>query len=84
MFITQTNTYLATEDLLRAEPEEGLEKVEDGIKVCRSFMECYHNKKTDIAKHFKADMPVVEWSFNNELIFARLNVYLDRLCTVQV
>ena len=80
----QTNTYLGTEDLLRDEPEEGLEMVQDSIKVCRSFMECYATKKSDIGRHFEPDVPVVQWSFNNELIFARLNVYIERLSIVKV
>jgi dynein heavy chain len=75
---------LNTEDILRVEPEEGLERVEDSIKVCNSFMESYHTKKGDIASHFKEGQPVVEWSFNDELIFSRLNSYLSRLHIVEV
>lgn len=82
--VSQTNTYLGTEELLRVEPEEGLDKVEEGIDVCQSFMKSYHNKKSDVAQHFKAEVPVVEWSFNDELIFSRLKTYLERLATVQV
>ncbi len=80
----QTNVFLQTEDLLRVEPEEGLEKVEDSIKTCQKFMKTYHDKKKDIARLFKEGVPVVEWDFNNQLIFARLNCYLERLTVVQV
>lgn len=66
------------------EPEEGLEKIEDSIKTCHKFMKTYHDKRKDIARHFKEDVPVVEWDFNNTLIFARLNCYLERLAIVQV
>ena len=75
---------MGTEDLLRAEPEEGLEKVEDSIRVCQSFVSSYHAKKKDIPNMFKGDTPVVEWSFNDELIFSRLKSYTTRLCIIEV
>ena len=47
-------------------------------------MESYHTKKGDIARHFKEGESVVEWSFNDQLIFARLKSYLSRLHIVEV
>ena len=75
---------MGTEDLLRVEPEEGLEKVEDSIKVCNSFMNSYHVKKKDIRSMFKDGTPVVEWSFNDDLIFSRLKSYITRLSIIEV
>lgn len=66
------------------EPEEGLDKVKEAADVCRSYRSYYFKKKAKIAKLFKEDVPIVEWSFNTELIFARLDNFIERLTLIEV
>ena len=64
--------------------EEGLEKVQEAMNVCNSFMKSFYEKKGNISKLFKENVPVVEWSFNTQLIFSRLNQYIKRLSAIEV
>ena len=66
------------------ESEEGLEKVQDALKVCLSHKDNYHNHSGKLAQYFKGSTPVVEWSFQPALIFARLDQFLDQLGTIEV
>ncbi len=58
--------------------------MEDAINICLSFTSSYEGKKATVAQNFKEGVPVVEWSFNNKLIFARLDKLKECLMTIQV
>ena len=66
------------------ESEEGLEKVQDALRVCSTYKETYHIHRGKLAQYFKSPKPVVEWSFQPNLIFARLDQFLDQLKTIEV
>ena len=66
------------------ETEEGLEKVQDALKVCSSYKDNYHIHRGKLTQYFKGSTPVVEWSFQPHLIFARLDRFLDHLATIEV
>ncbi len=67
------------------EPEEGLDKVIEAIRVCSYYKKVYFTKKDNISSYFKdPEVPVVQWSFGPELIFARLNNFIKRLTTIEV
>lgn len=66
------------------ETEEGLEKVQDALKVCSSYKDNYHIHRGKLVQYFKGSTPVVEWSFQANLIFARLDRFLDHLGTIEV
>ena len=65
------------------EPEEGLEKLHDALRVCQNYQATYHDRRTNIAQYFK-DRPVVEWGFPPTLIFARLDRFMEQLRTIEV
>jgi len=55
------------------EPEEGLEKVQDALRVCQSYQATYHDRRTNLGQYFKQG-PTVEWQFRPTLVFARLDM----------
>ena len=71
--------------MLKKEPEEGLEQVVEAIKTCSLYKKAFFSKRDSIGQYFKEeDVPVVEWAFAPELIFARVDHFIARLTTIQV
>ena len=83
LFSSQTRGYVSDE-ILHAESEEGLEKIQDAIKVCHSYKELYHDRRNNLAQYFKGATPVVEWSYEPSLVFARMDRFLKQLITIEV
>ena len=78
----QTRAYLS-EELIRMEPEDGIEKVVDTLKTCRLYKETYYTSKESLKTYFK-DEPVVEWQFESNLIFSRIEKLIKKLETIDV
>ena len=82
LMIELSRNYLSDE-VIRMEPDEGLEKVQDTLKVCKLFKETFMEKRKSIASYFK-DVPPVEWEFQSSLVFDRFDHFVERVGTVQV
>jgi len=65
------------------EPEEGLEKVQDALRVCQSYQATYHDRRTNLGQYFKQG-PTVEWQFRPTLVFARLDMCMEQLSFIKV
>ena len=65
------------------EPDEGLEKLADALKICGLFKSLYFEKKAQLSKYFK-ERPVVEWNFKPSLIFARMDVFINQIKLIEV
>ena len=82
MLIELSRSYLSDE-VIRMEPDEGLEKVQETLKVCKVFKDTFVEKRRTIASYFK-DTPPVEWEFQSSLVFDRFDRFVERVVTVQV
>jgi dynein heavy chain len=65
------------------EPDEGLEKVADALKICCLFRDTFFVKKAGLQPYFK-DKPIVEWEFQSSLIFSRMDRFVDQLRLIEV
>lgn len=65
------------------EPDEGLEKVADALKICCLYRDTFFVKKSSLQPYFK-DKQVVEWNFQASLIFTRLDRFIDQLKLIEV
>lgn len=65
------------------EPDEGLEKLADALKVCCLYRDIFFTKKAGLQAYFK-DRPVVEWDFKPSLIFSRIDRFIDQLKMIEV
>jgi len=72
-----------SEEILRMEPDEGLEKVNISLKVCSLYRDTFFVKKKDLAVYFK-EKPVVPWNFAPSLIFSRLDRFIKQLQMIVV
>lgn len=82
MLIELSRNHLSDE-VIRMEPDEGLEKVQETLKVCKVFKDTFIEKRRSIASYFK-DTPPVEWEFQSSLVFNRFDHFVERVETVQV
>ena len=65
------------------EPDEGLEKIQDALKVCREYKKLFMEKRQGIAVYFK-EGPPVEWNFQSDLIFQRFDKFVLQVETINV
>lgn len=78
----QTKTYVSDE-ILRMEPDEALEKLADAEKMCKVFVNVYNERRKNLATYFK-DGPVVEWDFQSTIVFTRFDKFLEKISQLQV
>jgi dynein heavy chain len=81
LLIDLSRGYLSDE-VIKMEPDEGLEKVADAKKLCKTFKDCFAEKRKTISTYFK-DSPPVEWEFQTDLIFQRFDRFMERVDTVE-
>ena len=65
------------------EPDEGLEKLGDALKICAHFKKLFFEKKSQLSVYFK-EQPVVEWNFKSSLIFTRMDMFIDQMKLIEV
>ncbi len=65
------------------EAEEGLEKIQDALKICDLYVSSYLNHKDKMSNYFK-EKPVLNWNFESNMIFGNLNKFVNRLKVIQV
>ena len=64
------------------EPDEGLEKLGDALKICTHFKKLYF-EKSQLSVYFK-EHPVVEWNFKSSLIFTRMDMFINQMRLIEV
>ena len=72
-----------TEEILRMEPDEGLEKIAEALKICHLYRNLYFTKRAGLQAYFK-EKAVVEWDFQPSLIFSRLDSFINQLKMIEV
>ena len=72
-----------TDEILRMEAEEGLEKIQEALKVCSHYVKTYHAYKTKLPQYFK-EKPVLKWEFQSSMIFSLFDRFVNQLKIVEV
>lgn len=80
--IVQTRNFVS-EEIIRMEPDEGLEKLRDALKICSLFKSLYFEKKSQLSSYFK-ELPVVEWNFKSSLVFTRMDMFTNQMKLIEV
>lgn len=81
-YFPQTHNFVS-EEIIRMEPDEGLEKLGDALKICSHFKKLYFEKKSQLSVYFK-EQPVVEWNFKSSLIFTRMDMFINQMRLIEV
>ena len=80
--VSQTHNYV-TDEILRMEPDEGLERLQMAFHVCGKYRENYEDRRAHLADYFKEE-PVAEWDFESSLIFTRVDRLINQLRLIEV
>lgn len=78
-FPLEASSYLSA-DLLREDPEEGLQMVRKVIKVFKCFQDSYLTQRERLANQVKH----ASWDFPSAMIFARFSQFLNRMLQLEV
>lgn len=78
----QTKTYISDE-ILRMEPDEALEKLADAEKMCKVFVDVFNDRRKNLASYFK-DGPVIEWDFQSSIVLTRFDRFMAKIKQLQV
>lgn len=78
----QTRNFVSDE-ILRMEPDEGLEKLQVAFHVCSKYRENFEDRRSHLADYFKEE-PVVEWDFESSLVFTRVDRLTSQLRLMEV
>ena len=65
------------------EPDDGLERLADALKICSQFKRLFFEKKAQLSSYFK-ERSTVEWDFKSSLIFARMDVFTSQMKLIEV
>lgn len=68
---------------MKAEAEEGLEKIKEALNVCKIYIDTYQSRKINLKNYFK-EKPVIEWDFQSSVVFGNFDEFKRRLIMIQV
>eukprot|EP00731_Ephydatia_muelleri_P037632 Em0524g1a len=81
MMVQLTHTFVS-EEILRMDADEGLEKLRDAFRVLQCYKTTYYEQKGKLAQYF-GDRPVVLWEFQPLLVFSRLDKMIAQLRLIE-
>eukprot|EP00731_Ephydatia_muelleri_P012058 Em0006g952a len=81
MMVQLTHTFVS-EEILRMDADEGLEKLRDAFRVLQCYKTTYYERKGKLAQYF-GDRPVVLWEFQPLLVFSRLDKMIAQLRLIE-
>ncbi|NXH56730.1 DYH9 protein, partial [Rhabdornis inornatus] len=79
LLIQQAVLYLSPEDLLKAEMEESLGKVQTVFDILDAFKGAFEERRENLHVYYEPGQEVRRWEFHPRLVFARLDSFLQRL-----
>ncbi|XP_069077648.1 dynein axonemal heavy chain 11-like [Pleurodeles waltl] len=83
LLIDRAFAYIIPEELFKMDLEEGMEKVQQTIKVFTSFKKTFSTCKEKIAVNWKTMKEVKLWEFPSHLIFSRFDKIHERLINIE-
>nr|CAB3238531.1 dynein beta chain, ciliary-like [Phallusia mammillata] len=79
MLISQAHSYIAPDEIFKAEVEDVQDRLEVAIKVFAHFREVYDRTKRQLAAKPRNGDVSKEWDFPSSMVFARADVFLSRV-----
>ncbi|XP_077967769.1 dynein beta chain, ciliary-like [Styela clava] len=84
LMINQCRVYLNPEELFKSEVEEALDKIKNAVKVLVTFRSAYQIHKDKLPTYFEqSGNETVLWDFDNSLVFARMDTFIDRVHAIE-
>ena len=74
-----------TEEIMRMEVEDSLERLNVVLNVCQSYQDCFFHHRDILQSYKVADASAVpDWNFDTILVFARLQRFLQHIKALRV
>ena len=80
----QARNFLDPAEIFKGEAEESLEKTQVVLNVCTMWKDLFLQTRANMGQLFKDPENVKNWEFANELAFARLDKFVERVAVVEV
>ncbi|XP_071954573.1 dynein beta chain, ciliary-like [Antedon mediterranea] len=81
--INQCRNYLDPGEIFKMEAEEALEKTRSAVSVLRCFRDLYEEHRNKLKDYFKDGKEPRLWEFASNMVFTRMDAFIDRLDTLQ-
>ncbi|XP_034234645.1 dynein beta chain, ciliary [Thrips palmi] len=82
LLIQQAKRYLDPSSIFQSDVDEAKQRVQLSIATLKTFRQYFDEYRDNIASFFKDREPVL-WTFHPNVVFARLQLFVDRLHTIQ-
>eukprot|EP00058_Branchiostoma_floridae_P013849 XP_002599337.1 hypothetical protein BRAFLDRAFT_275161 [Branchiostoma floridae] len=82
LIIELARNFLQPEEIFKGEIEESLDKVRKAADVMELWRDMYEEHKQSLNSYFKEGKEAVEWEFNRQMVFERLDSFTERLRVV--
>ncbi|VVC95211.1 unnamed protein product, partial [Leptidea sinapis] len=82
LIIYQAKKCLDPSTLFHSDIDEAKQRIQLTIDILKNFRHTFENFKENLAKYFE-NRTVIPWTFHPNVVFERMNKFLDRLNTIQ-
>lgn len=83
MLIEMARNFLDPAEIFKGEAEESLEKTQVVLNVCTMWKDLFLQTRANMSQLFKDPEKVKNWEFANDLAFARLDKFVERVAVVE-
>ena len=70
-------------DLFKGEPDESMEKINQTVRALEAYQNSYTQYKNNLKNYFKNGELVKEFDFTPKLVFARWDMFMERVRIIQ-
>lgn len=84
LVMKRASEYLEPIDLFKGEPEESMEKINSCHAVLEKFAASYDMHKAKVLSYFKNGLPPRDWEFSRHMVFARWDMFMERMNMIRV
>lgn len=70
-------------DLFKGEPDESTEKINQTVRALEAYQNAYAHYKANLKNYFKNGEVVKEFDFAPKLVFARWDMFMERVHIIQ-
>ena len=74
---------MGPDEILGLEPAEAIEKIQLALKTCNAYISLFNQKRQNLKSYFKEGNGYIAWDFASDMIFSRLNRFIEKLDTLQ-
>ncbi|CAF1546398.1 unnamed protein product, partial [Didymodactylos carnosus] len=83
LIMKQASEFMEPIDLFKGEPDESMEKINQTCRALDAYQLAYNHYKGNVKNYFKNGELVKEWDFSPKLVFAKWDLFMQRVKVIQ-